>query len=452
MARPTPSARRIPELDGLRVLLVFIVSWYHFWQQSWLTPYVGNYSLDFLVRSGYMPVDGTILLSGFLLFLPYARSLVLGEAIPDRRWFYRRRVMRIVPSFYFVTLLMLFAVALPWGLYYSTQHMVKDLFMHATFTFTFDSYTYISTPIGVASWTLAIEMQAYLLFPFLAKWAMKRPLPTMLCMTAASWLWRGFCLWAYTDYNMVVNQLPSFLDVYALGMAAALLYVRLTQAWKKVKRPILWELLATAVVIACVLALEKLLRAQASSGAFNNIQAGQMIRRFPLATLLAGVAVALPFTVLPLRKLMGNRLMTFLAGISMNYYLIHQNLAVHLKRLGIPYSEFDLPNQAGDKPWQYQYTFLCFGLSLVMAVLITYLIEKPGSRLLKKWFQRSDDRRQAAYAPQAQAVAAQVQPGDVVILTDLPRDAQAAVAEALADRQQVTVAQTPDGQLDSRRA
>ena len=451
MARANPSARRIPELDGLRVLLVFIVSWYHFWQQSWLTPYVGNYSLDFLVRSGYMPVDGTILLSGFLLFLPYARSMVLGENVPDRRWFYRRRVMRIVPSFYFVTLLMLFAVALPWGLYYSTQHMVKDLFMHATFTFTFDSYTYISTPIGVASWTLAIEMQAYLLFPFLAKWAMKRPLPTMLSMTCAAWLWRGFCLWAYTDYNMVVNQLPSFLDVYALGMAAALMYVRLTEAWKKVKRPLLWELLATAVVVACVLALEKLLRAQASSGAFNNIQAGQMIRRFPLATLLAGVAVALPFTVLPLRKLMGNRLMTFLAGLSMNYYLIHQNLAVHLKRLGIPYSEFELPNQAGDKPWQYQYTFLCFGLSLVMAVLITYLVEKPGSRLLKKWFQRSDDRRRAAYMPQAQAIADQAQPGDVLLLADLPQDARDAVAEALADHPRLAVTQAPDGQLKSSR-
>ena len=70
-----PSARHIPELNGLRVLLVFIVSWYHFWQQSWLTPHVGSVSLDFLVRSGYMPVDGTILLSGFLLFLPQEEHL-----------------------------------------------------------------------------------------------------------------------------------------------------------------------------------------------------------------------------------------------------------------------------------------------------------------------------------------------------------------------------------------
>lgn len=435
----SPSPRRIPELDGLRVLLVFIVSWYHFWQQSWLTPYVGSYSLDFLVRAGYMPVDGTILLSGFLLFLPYARSMVLGEPAPDRRWFYRRRVMRIVPSFYFITLVMLFAVALPWGLYYSPQNMVKDLFMHATFTFTFDPYTYISTPIGVASWTLAIEMQAYLLFPFLARWAMKRPTAAVLSMTAISWLWRGWCLWAMTDYNMVVNQLPSFLDVYALGMAAALLYVRLTQAWQKVKRPILWEVLATAVVIACVLALEKLLRVQASSGAFNNIQAGQMIRRFPLATLIAALAVALPFTVLPLRKLMGNRLMTWLAGISMNYYLIHQNLAVHLKRLGIPYSEYELPNQAGDRPWQYQYTALCFGLSLLLAAAVTYLVEKPGARLLRRLFESSDARRKASYAAAAQEAAKQIQDGETVILSDLPDDAKAAVVEALGNKSKIVV-------------
>ena len=140
-----PSARRIPELDGLRVLLVFIVSWYHIWQQSWLTPSIGGVSLDFLVRAGYMPVDGTILLSGFLLFLPFARTMLLGEELPDTRAFYRRRIMRVVPSYNFYTLLLLFAVALPWGLYPSAQKMVKDLFMHFTFTFTFDMETYMST-------------------------------------------------------------------------------------------------------------------------------------------------------------------------------------------------------------------------------------------------------------------------------------------------------------------
>ena len=29
-----PNCYKISELNGLRVLLVFIVSWYHFWQKS----------------------------------------------------------------------------------------------------------------------------------------------------------------------------------------------------------------------------------------------------------------------------------------------------------------------------------------------------------------------------------------------------------------------------------
>lgn len=448
MKKYAPSSRRIPELDGLRVLLVFIVSWYHIWQQSWLTPSVGSHSLDYLVRAGYMPVDGTILLSGFLLFLPYARSLLMGEPMPDRRSFYRKRVIRIVPSFYFLTLFMLLAVALPWGLFYSAQSMVKDVFLHATFTFTFDAATYISTPLGVASWTLAIEVQAYLLFPFLARSVLKRPMPTLLGMGGVAWLWRGWCLWAMTDYNMVVNQLPSFLDVYALGMAAALVYVRLTQLYPKARRPLAWQLLATAIAFACVWGLSKLLWAQAASGTHGNIQAGQMIRRFPFAAVLALLALALPFTVLPLRKLMGNRVMAFLAGISMNYYLWHQNIAVHLKRLGIPYSEYELPNQAGDRPWQYQYTFLCFGLSVLVAILATYCIEKPCARALQRWFHRRDVRRQAQYAAQAQAATAQLQPGDV-LLTQLSPDASAAVAHALNGQPHITLTEGPrSGQIE----
>ena len=84
--------------------------------------------------------------------------------------------MRIVPSYYFVTLALLFAVALPWHLYYNSSDMVRDVVMHLTFTQTFNPATYIATPIGVASWTIAIEMQAYLIFPLLARWAMKNPL------------------------------------------------------------------------------------------------------------------------------------------------------------------------------------------------------------------------------------------------------------------------------------
>ena len=245
-----PNCRRIPELNGLRVLLVFIVSWYHFWQQSWLTPSIGRYSLDYLLRAGYMPVDGTILLSGFLLFLPYARTMMLGERVPDTKAFYQRRIMRIVPSYYFLTLLMLFAVAIPYNLYGRTSEAVRDVLMHLTFTQTFNYATYIATPIGVASWTIAIEMQAYLIFPLLAKGTMKNPLGTLMSMAAVAFAFRGWCLWRLDEYNMVVNQLANFLDVYAMGMGASILYVRLTQLYPaESRRKWLWQGAATRLFL-----------------------------------------------------------------------------------------------------------------------------------------------------------------------------------------------------------
>ncbi|MGN1367394.1 MAG: acyltransferase family protein [Aristaeellaceae bacterium] len=392
-----PSAHHIPELNGLRVLLVFIVSWYHIWQQSWWTPHVGSVSLDFLVRAGYVPVDGTILLSGFLLFLPHARAMLLGEPIPDARVFYQRRVMRIVPSYVFVTLLMLFAVAIPYDSYHgNTALLWKDLLMHLTFTQTFDFATYIATPIGVASWTVAIEMQAYLIFPLLAKGARRNPLGTFASMAAAALLFRSCALWGMDEYNMVVNQLISFLDVYAMGMAASLLYVKLTTLYPSDRRRFLWQAAATAAVIVALWGLTALLRHQAGESGTAAIQAGQMIRRPFFASLLALLALGLPFAVRPIRFIAGNRLMGFLAAISMNYYLMHQNIAVHLKRIGFPPSVSEMPNMASggpERPWVYQYTFLCFGLSLLTAIAITFLIEKPAAWALKKGFDRLNRAR-----------------------------------------------------------
>lgn len=393
-----PSPRHIPELNGLRVLLVFIVSWYHIWQQSWWTPHVGKYSLDFLVRAGYVPVDGTILLSGFLLFLPHARSMLLGEKVPDTREFYQKRVMRIVPSYVFVTLLMLFAVAIPYGLYYTPAALWKDLLMHLTFTQTFDFATYIATPIGVASWTVAIEMQAYLIFPLLARWARKNPLGTLSSMAALALLFRSFVVWGMKDYNMVVNQLINFLDVYAMGMAASLLYVKLTTLYPaEDKRRFIWQAAATAAVVLTFVGLKELLQDQAGSNGQIEIQAGQMVRRPLFALLLGTLTLALPFAVLPLRFLFGNKLMGFLAMISMNYYLMHQNIAVHLKRIQFPPAEhYPNPNMltgGPETPWKYQYTALCFGLSILTAIAITFLIEKPGAWALRKGFKRLNEKQ-----------------------------------------------------------
>lgn len=387
--------KHIPELDGLRALMIFIVSWYHIWQQSWLRPMIGRYSLDYLVRSGYVWVDGTVLLSAFLLFLPYASAMRRGAPAPDTREFYYRRARRVVPGYYFITVAVLLSVALPWKLYASPQYLVKDLATHLTFTFPFFYDTYVATPLGAASWTLAILVQAYALFPLIARGVMKKPAAVTAVLFAVCFAFRAWCLWALKDYTMVVNQLINFLDVFAIGILDALLFVRLSEKRDTAgsapgkeksarRKTLLRQAAATLVFFAGLFALIQMLRFQAGSRDYAQIQARQMMYRPVFALCFSSLILSAPFALKPLRWLLGNPVARFLGGISMNYYLIHQTVTVHLKRIGFPPSLNENPHMNGEQPWQTQYTLLAFGISAVLAVLVTYAIEKPAARAMDR--------------------------------------------------------------------
>ena len=402
---------RIPELDGLRVLMIFIVSWFHIWQQSWLEPSfeIGGvwFSLDHIARSGYVWVDATLLLSAFLMALPLARKQAAGAADPlegfSAREFYLRKARRILPGYGFILLVVFFGICLPWNLYYGNgPYIVKDLFTHFTLIFPFWRDTYIYTPLGAASWTLAVVALGYLLFPLTARSLQKHPARVLCAMAGSAFAFRAWCLWGLTDYAMVVNTFVNFLDVYALGFVAAMIYARLENKCGQHcqssgetsvdiislsrKHVILWQIFATIVFFGCLFGVFELQRIQAYSSFHTELQGRQMILRPAFALGFAGLILSAPFSVKPLRKLLGNRITTFLAAISMNYYLIHQTLAVHMRRIGFPASVSETPNTAGEQPWQTQYTLLAFGLSIVAAVLVTYLVEKPAGRWLKRKF------------------------------------------------------------------
>ena len=269
---------------------------------------------------------------------------------------------------------------------------MKDVATHLTFTFTFFRDTYLATPLGAASWTLAIEVQAYALFPLIARGVMKKPALTAGVMCAVCFGFRAWCLWALADYSMVVNQLINFLDVYVIGILAAMAYVRLAE---KQNQPCdetkkggfahyARQALATAVFVVMLIGLLQMLGFQASSASYVMIQRRQMIYRPVYALCFTGMMLSAPFALLPLRRLLGNPVTKFLGGISMNYYLIHQTVIVHLKRLHFPPSVSETPNMAGDQPWQNQYTLFSFGISLLLAILVTYAIEKPAARALDR--------------------------------------------------------------------
>lgn len=376
-----PDPDRIDVLDGVRALCVFLVGWYHIWQQGWLTPsfMLGNrvISLDPLLRSGYLWVDGMLLLSGFLLYLPYTEGKKNPAVLP----FYKRRLIRILPS-YLLCILPLFVLSCAQGAYATAGDAAKDLLAHLTFTHTLFPFSYHNTPLNGALWTLGVEMQFYLLFPFLARAFKRRPAVTWAAMAGAAFLFRAYA-GRQGDVSMYFNQLPAFLDVYANGFAAAAVYAALRKKLGSGEWDRKIRLFFTVAFLLCACQLMAIAQAQAASNGYDVIRQGQMDRRFPFSVTLSAAMVSAACSLPALRFLLGNRVMHFLSAISFQFYIYHQMLAVKLKEWNIPYSAYDAP-QVDDPAWRLPYTLLCFLLAIALAAVITYAFERPVARALRR--------------------------------------------------------------------
>ena len=124
------------------------------------------------------------------------------------------------------------------------------------------------------------------------------------------------------------------------------------------------------------------MQAQAASASIEAIRLGQMDRRFLLGAGFCLVSVGLCFSLPAARFLFGNRAMRFLASVSYQYYLWHQMVTLHLKDWGIPPAKSTQPWADGELSWQWPYVLLCFGLSLLIAAVLTYGYELPVQRRL----------------------------------------------------------------------
>lgn len=373
----------IPVLDGLRAVAIMIVVWFHFWQQSWLMPIVGDFNMDWLPRNGAILVDFMILLSGFCLFLPYARTYVYGEPAPKAASFYKKRIARICPSYYISILIVLFCFALPLGEYVAASDFWKDFIPHVFFVHNLFPQSHIYTKLNGALWTVAVEVQFYLLFPLLAKWFGKKPLLTYGGMVAVGLLSSSWISNNYDTLNqsMYVNHTLTFASVFANGMLGAWAYVSMTKDRVRSKaEETLFFLLAIGGMWLFKIMCEHRMR-------YVSDTKWQVDYRFLLSLLFLLILFSVVMADRYFRWLLGNRVMKFLAGISFNLYICHQFIAVRLKQFRIPYWEGDVPpNQMGDKPWMWKYLILCIVVSLVVATAMTYLVEKP----IAKWILRKE--------------------------------------------------------------
>ena len=154
----------IPALDGVRGVACLSVVEYH-------VNYLISYSFHLpallgalgssILMAGWSGVTLFFVLSGFLLFLPYARHLLFEQPWPSTRTFYVRRALRILPGYY-LALFLLILLAHPQ--YFQWDHLGNLSLFLAFLMDAPSTYQKINGPF----WTLAVEWQYYMLLPLLA--------------------------------------------------------------------------------------------------------------------------------------------------------------------------------------------------------------------------------------------------------------------------------------------
>lgn len=370
-------------LHGFRVIFIFLVANFHIWQQSWMTHQVTIFgkhlSFDFVPRSGYIFVDGMILISAFLLALPYVRDQqIFTIKTPSIPVFYGRKVARILPSYLLNVLFIFFAIALPQDLYSSSSRAAIDLLSHLSLTQTFSYSTYFASLLNSGLWTIVIIMQGYLIMPFVLRFMQKRPILVLVGLSAIGLISRFVIYHRAPVLGMWLNQLPAFLDVYAIGFLGAIIFVRLEKTYQA--RPEKWwhKTLCTIILIVSSILIVSLQKYQSIKSG-DELKLTQLKIRLPLTILLMILILTAAFSFKGIKFLLSNRLMRFLASISYNFYIWHQLLAVQM-RLAF----YDTQELHSTLRMQQGFTLLCYSVAILVSAFLTFYFEKPMANLINR--------------------------------------------------------------------
>jgi peptidoglycan/LPS O-acetylase OafA/YrhL len=376
-------AGRVPVADGLRGIAVLLVVAYHYWQLSfWAISIPGlppGWDLEFLQSAGHLGVELFFLLSAFCLFHPHARG-----AVPSLRRYAHRRAVKIVPS-YLLALVVLGVLApevYPAGR--GPGGIGLDIGLHLTFLH--DVLPETRGSFDGVMWSLAVEVQFYVVFPLLA-WAFRRrPAVTAAAMVATALAYRAWVArQPLGDLEFLDTRLPAFLDVFACGMVAAHLVVRIGSRTGDAAR---LRPVATVAAVAASGALLTMLRWAYDVRYDAPIAVWQADNRLPAALLLLAVLVASTAAAPAWQRLLANPVLVFCSTISYNLYLWHQVLGRLVRDRGWWPAATPVPTD--DPVWQWSYTLLGVAVSVLVASAITYGFERPllrgaAGRVVARW-------------------------------------------------------------------
>lgn len=359
-------------LDGLRgiaVLMVIVLHTLHFDQFRPLFREINN-----LIKTGWMGVDLFFVLSGFLI----TRILLRTRDDPHRaRNFYMRRALRILPAYWcYLALVFLllwltsdvdrrFADSLVW-----LPHLL--LFTNNIQT----SIIGVTPPVRELAhlWSLAVEEQFYLLWPWLL-WRVPTAALPRLCLQVIvlAWISKLALVIAGAWWHAIYVLPFTRMDGFAVGAFLAVHHLRGDIRFPGWIRTLPW--IATAMVVGQYLLKGKL----------HNMTPAETALVTSTSVLMFGGLVHRALTAPEgswLERALGNRVLLFFGFYSYGLYLIHYGVDTTLRMYFQPWlMEYVIGNRM-----KLILMATTVGLSVLLAVLMHRAVEAPALRL-KRYFE-----------------------------------------------------------------
>jgi peptidoglycan/LPS O-acetylase OafA/YrhL len=330
--RPAAVQGRVtfPCLEGIRALAAVMVVIHH------ASSLAGPAHTPELIRVPAEVMDAGVaiffVISGFLLYRPFVRARLRGNALPGARGYFWRRVLRIYPAYW---------LALTVAVYVFGVGKIPDLRSFVEFyglVHIYNSHDLLRAPIE-QSWTLATEVSFYVVLPVWAycmarvKGSPRKMLGTELAgvgiLIAATLVWRIAVYASGTHADGMYNAwLPGWLDVFAFGMLIAILSV-----WtSELGRPVPLRLDRRFAPAACwIVALVLFWAISTQMGIPRNTATFTHAENFKLHYFygVASLLFVLPAVFGPqdrglIRGFLRTRVMVFLGVISYGVYLWHE--------------------------------------------------------------------------------------------------------------------------------
>lgn len=316
------------------------------WQESFFGPFLARTDLG---------VTAFFVLSGFLLFRPFARDMLLDRPVPDHRalkTFFRRRVLRIFPAYWVA----LFGIAVIFGLHIAgIKSWIANIFLLPA----------VGVPAQVCegstcrvaygvtqSWSIGIEVTFYLVLPFIAiaihRLSRRREgsarIAVMLGAVGAIYLVAvAFRLVVvFTDPSWARESLlwlPMYLDIFAAGMAVAVLSAAVKAGhplprageWLASHPAVCWSITGAVFVFMAFLPL-----ARQPFGLNGHEYLARQFLYGIGSVIWLWPAVFGDQTKGRLRHFLSSRPMVYLGAISLSFYLWHLNILEAVKDWTIP--------------------------------------------------------------------------------------------------------------------